>query len=52
GIRLGNADDDQKRIITPKKAKELGADFIVVGRPILKSQKPEETVKIILKELE
>jgi len=52
GIRLGNMDDDQKRIITPRKAKELGADFIVVGRPILKSENPNETVEIILKELE
>ncbi len=52
GIRLDNEDDDQKRIITPRKAKELGADFIVVGRPILESPNPEETVEIILKELE
>ncbi|MCG2726012.1 MAG: orotidine-5'-phosphate decarboxylase [Elusimicrobia bacterium] len=52
GIRLGNANDDQKRIINPKKAKELGADFIVVGRPVLNSSNPEETVRAILKELE
>lgn len=52
GIRLGNTDDDQKRIINPKKAKELGADFIVVGRPVLNSPNPDEAVKIILKELE
>jgi orotidine-5'-phosphate decarboxylase len=51
GIRLENEDDDQKRVITPKKAKELGADFIVVGRPILKSPNPNETVEMILKEL-
>ncbi len=52
GIRLENEADDQKRVITPKKAKELGADFIVVGRPILKSPNPNKTVEIILKELE
>ncbi|MEA3306402.1 MAG: orotidine-5'-phosphate decarboxylase [Elusimicrobiota bacterium] len=52
GIRLDNAADDQKRIITPRKAKELGADFIVIGRPVLNSPNPEETVEIILKELE
>ena len=34
GIRLNNSDDDQKRIMTPKEAIELGADYIVIGRPI------------------
>ena len=34
GIRLQDANDDQKRIMTPKEAINLGADYIVIGRPI------------------
>lgn len=36
GIRLPSDEKtDQKRVETPKKAFELGADFIVMGRPII-----------------
>ena len=38
GIRLKNSNDDQKRVMTPKKAIELGADYIVIGRPISESK--------------
>ncbi len=39
GIRpLTYAKDDQKRIVTPERARELGSDFIVVGRPITQSE--------------
>ncbi|MEC7911493.1 MAG: orotidine-5'-phosphate decarboxylase [Pseudomonadota bacterium] len=37
GIRFTSSDDDQRRIMTPKQAIELGADFIVIGRPITES---------------
>tara|TARA_B110000014_G_C19930177_1_gene481196 strand:- start:89 stop:763 length:675 start_codon:yes stop_codon:yes gene_type:complete len=37
GIRFTPSDDDQRRIMTPKQAIELGADFIVIGRPITES---------------
>ncbi len=37
GIRFLPSDDDQRRIMTPKQAIELGADFIVIGRPITES---------------
>ncbi len=37
GIRLEESNDDQKRVMTPKEAIDLGADYIVIGRPITKS---------------
>ena len=39
--------DDQKRTLTPKKAIDLGADFLVIGRPITESKNPLEVVKKI-----
>jgi len=39
--------DDQKRTLTPKEAINLGADFLVIGRPIIKSKNPLETIKKI-----
>lgn len=43
--------DDQARIMTPRKAAEAGADFIVVGRPILKHEDPAAAAQLILEEL-
>ncbi len=41
GIRFADsAADDQKRITTPARAKEIGSDFIVVGRPITAADDP------------
>lgn len=41
GIRFADsAADDQKRITTPERAREIGSDFIVVGRPITASDDP------------
>lgn len=41
GIRFADSTtDDQVRITTPQKARELGSDFIVVGRPITAAQDP------------
>ena len=41
GVRFaGGAVGDQVRVTTPEKAKELGSDYIVVGRPITQAEDP------------
>lgn len=43
GIRpAGSASDDQKRICTPEQAIADGADFLVIGRPILQAENPKQ----------
>ena len=45
GIRPEGSDkNDQKRIMTPKEAVNLGADYLVIGRPITDSKNPRGTV--------
>lgn len=51
GIRFSDdTNDDQKRITTPSKAKEIGSDYIVVGRPITKADDPVEAYNYCIKE--
>ena len=46
GVRFETDDiGDQVRITTPKKAKEIGSDYIVVGRPKTKAENPVEVYK-------
>jgi orotidine-5'-phosphate decarboxylase len=45
------AQGDQKRIMTPKEAVALGADYIVVGRPITQHPQPLVAAEKILKEV-
>ena len=41
GVRFADAAaDDQRRITTPARARELGSDYIVVGRPITAAPDP------------
>ncbi|MDR1568236.1 MAG: orotidine-5'-phosphate decarboxylase [Streptococcaceae bacterium] len=41
GIRPAtSAVGDQQRVVTPEKARELGSNYIVVGRPITRSENP------------
>ena len=53
GIRIDNKikGDDQKRVETPKKAIELGANFLVIGRPITESKNPLKVLKELNKTL-
>lgn len=53
GIRPSFATvDDQKRVMTPKEAVAAGADYLVVGRPILRAKNRLEAVKKVLGEIE
>ena len=52
GIRpSGSAAGDQKRIMTPARAIEAGADFLVVGRPVLEAGDPKAAADAIVAEI-
>ena len=53
GIRLDGKDqEDQKRVMTPKRAMDLGANYLVIGRPILKAKDRVKTIKEILESIQ
>jgi orotidine-5'-phosphate decarboxylase len=53
GVRpQGSEMSDQKRVLTPGEAIRRGADYLVVGRPILSAPNPREAAGAILKEME
>ena len=52
GIRPGgSAHGDQRRVATPREARAAGADYIVVGRPIVEDADPVAAAQAILTEL-
>jgi len=57
GVRIGEgkeakeSKDDQKRTITPAEAVRKGATYIVLGRTVLTSKNPKETLKQIEEEI-
>ena len=52
GIRpAGSATGDQKRIMTPRQARDLGADILVIGRPITQADDPAAAAAAIAGEL-
>jgi orotidine-5'-phosphate decarboxylase len=52
GIRPAGADaGDQKRVMTPARAIAAGADYLVVGRPILEASDPKAAAAAIVAEI-
>lgn len=52
GIRLaGDSPGDQRRVVTPAEARELGADYLVVGRSITAASDPLAALERVLFEL-
>jgi orotidine-5'-phosphate decarboxylase len=52
GIRpAGSAAGDQKRIMTPARAIEAGADYLVVGRPVVEAADPKVAAAAIVNEI-
>jgi orotidine-5'-phosphate decarboxylase len=52
GIRPSWSDAaDQKRTMTPREAMEAGANFLVIGRPIVEHHNPRDAVAKILEEI-
>jgi orotidine-5'-phosphate decarboxylase len=53
GIRpAGAASGDQKRVMTPKQAVALGANHLVIGRPITEAADPDQAAQAIARELD
>jgi orotidine-5'-phosphate decarboxylase len=52
GMRLEVSQDDQKRAQTPWEARQNGADFCVIGRPVIEAKDPVQVIKSIYEKLE
>ncbi len=51
GVRFSTDDiGDQARVMTPAQAKDIGSDYIVVGRPITAAENPVEVYRRCVKE--
>lgn len=52
GIRPAGSDaGDQKRIMTPARAIAAGADYLVVGRPVIEAGDPKAAADAIIAEI-
>lgn len=51
GIRPEGGGDDQKRVLGPAEALALGADILVIGRPITRAPVPAEAAAAIARQL-
>jgi orotidine-5'-phosphate decarboxylase len=53
GIRpVGSASDDQRRVMTPKQAVDVGVDYMVIGRPITQAANPIAALQAVLTEIQ
>ena len=53
GVRFADGDvGDQVRVTTPEKAKEIGSDYIVVGRPITQADDPVAAYRRCVREFD
>ena len=52
GIRpAGSAQDDQRRILTPRQALDAGSDYLVIGRPISQAANPGQALSAVVAEI-
>jgi orotidine-5'-phosphate decarboxylase len=52
GVRpVWAAAQDQKRITTPAQAIKEGADYLVIGRPVIRAEEPLDAIKRIYEEI-
>jgi len=52
GIRpAGSAQDDQRRILTPRQALQAGSDYLVIGRPISQAADPAQALAQVVAEI-
>jgi orotidine-5'-phosphate decarboxylase len=52
GIRpTGSAVGDQKRLMTPARAIAAGADYLVIGRPVIEASDPRAATEVIVAEI-
>ena len=52
GIRPASASlDDQSRVLTPRQALQMGASYLVIGRPITQASNPKQALLDILEEI-
>ena len=54
GIRINKKmiSDDQKRVATPKRAVDMGANYLVIGRPITESSDPAKAAEELSNEIQ
>ena len=53
GVRPAGASlFDQKRVMTPSEAVQAGADYLVIGRPIIEASDPRQAAQLVLDDME